>query len=196
MRLLFVLLLFFVYSIAYSQTYKRIPVTALMPSYTQAQEDSLALTIPASVRYVHIWNSTLLAIRIWNGSIFENIPASPQPPLTVFPFGYDIGSGGSVTQLTSKSTGVTLNKPCGRITMNSSAMLPNAEVAFTLTNSMISSSDMVMVAVQSIGTPGSYLVSVGAISNGSCSITVNNCSMSNLSQAVVLNFIVIKSAFN
>ena len=41
-----------------------------------------------------------------------------------------------------------------------------------------------------------YFVSVGAVANGSCSITVGNTSAGSLSQAIVLNFAVIKSVAN
>lgn len=107
-------------------------------------------------------------------------------------FGYASDAGGTITQQTSKSTGVTLNKLCGQITMNAAALAAGAEVAFTLTNNQIAATDVVVVNVQSVGTAGSYLVTVGAVANGSCSITVSNASAGSLSQALVLNFAVIK----
>jgi hypothetical protein len=110
--------------------------------------------------------------------------------------GYATGAGGTVTQATSKSTGVTLNKISGQITMNGAALAAAAEVAFTLTNSTIAATDVVIVNIQSVGTAGAYLVSVGAVANGSCSITVSNASAGSLSQAIVLNFAVIKSVSN
>jgi len=106
------------------------------------------------------------------------------------------GLGGTITQATNKTTGVTLNKQYGQITMNGAALAAAAEVAFTLTNSTIASTDVVLVNVQSVGTAGAYLVSVGAVANGSCSITVSNASAGSLSQAIVLNFVVIKSFNN
>lgn len=110
--------------------------------------------------------------------------------------GYATGAGGSVTQATNKTTAVTLNKIAGRITMNGAALAAGAEVAFTLTNSTIAATDVIIVNVQSVGTAGSYLVGVGAVGSGSCSITVSNASAGSLSQAVVLNFAVIKSVIN
>ena len=44
----------------------------------------------------------------------------------------------------------------------------------------------------SVGTAGAYFVTVGAVSNGSFAITVGNASAGSLSQAVVLNFVVVK----
>jgi hypothetical protein len=110
--------------------------------------------------------------------------------------GYATGAGGTVTQATSKTTGVTLNKIAGQITMNGAALAAAAEVAFTLTNSTIAATDVVVVCVQSVGTAGAYLVSVGAVAAGSCSITVSNASAGSLSQALVLNFVVIKGVNN
>ena len=110
--------------------------------------------------------------------------------------GYATGAGGTVTQATNKTTAVTLNKISGQITMNGAALAAAAEVAFTLTNSTIAATDVVIINVQSVGTAGAYLVSVGAVAAGSCSITVSNASAGSLSQAIILNFAVIKSVNN
>lgn len=110
--------------------------------------------------------------------------------------GYATGAGGTVTQATNKTTAVTLNKISGRITMNGAALAAGAEAAFTLNNSTIAATDVIIVNVQSVGTAGAYLVSVGAVAAGSCSITVSNASAGSLSQAIVLNFCVIKSSIN
>ncbi len=46
-------------------------------------------------------------------------------------------SGGAVTQLTSKATGVTVNAPSGAITTDDASLAGNAEVTFTVTNSSV-----------------------------------------------------------
>lgn len=108
--------------------------------------------------------------------------------------GYATGAGGVVTQLTNKSTAVTLNAICGTITMDAATLAHQTPVAFTLTNSAIAATDVVVVSVKSGGTAGAYLVSAGAVAAGSCSITLFNCQTSgNLSEAVVLSFAVIKA---
>jgi hypothetical protein len=108
--------------------------------------------------------------------------------------GYATGAGGVVTQATSKSTGVTLDKVCGTITMHNATLAHQTPVAFTLTNSAIEATDVVAVCVKSGGTAGAYLVSAGAVAAGSCSITLFNCQTAgNLSEAVVLQFAVIKA---
>jgi hypothetical protein len=107
--------------------------------------------------------------------------------------GYKAGSGGTVTQATNKTTAVTLNKINGEIVMNGAALADDATAAFTLTNSTIAATDVVIVNVASVGTAGAYQVTVGAVAAGSCSISVLNVSGGSLSQAIKLNFAVIKA---
>lgn len=105
-----------------------------------------------------------------------------------------MGNGGTVTQATSKSTGVTLNTYSGQITMNGAALAAGVEVGFTLTNSTIGAQDVVIVNVASGATADSYLVGVDSVAAGSCRIVVSNVSASSLSEAIVLNFVVIGGA--
>lgn len=107
--------------------------------------------------------------------------------------GYPAGLGGAVTQATSKSTGVTLNKPCGAITMHNASLTGDAEVSFTVTNSEVAATDVVLVSVKSGATTGKYLAFVTATAAGSFEITVSNVG-STAGEAVVLNFAVIKAA--
>jgi hypothetical protein len=108
--------------------------------------------------------------------------------------GYAAGAGGSVTQLTSKSTAVTLNKPAGQITMNGAALAAGAEVWFVVNNSAVAAGDVPVVAIQSVGTAGSYQVGVGAVAAGQFTVVLTNLSGGSLSQALVLNFVVIKGS--
>ena len=109
--------------------------------------------------------------------------------------GYATGAGGTVTQSTDKSTGVTLNKPCGRITMNAASLGANTKVSFALTNSFIAATEIVVVSLY--GAPisgGSYQVWVDFVDGGGvCTITLYNYSGGALAQAVPINFAVIKS---
>lgn len=108
--------------------------------------------------------------------------------------GYETGAGGAVTQLTSKSTAVTLNTMCGQITMANSALNTSTAVGFTLTNSNIATTDTVVVNIDSATTTStSYIAGVTAVGAGSCVITLFNLAGPILSDAVVLNFSVIKS---
>ena len=105
--------------------------------------------------------------------------------------GYSRAGQGSVTQLTSKATAVTLNKSAGQITMNNAALATVTNVTFTLNNSLISANDTVIVTVSSGGTSGAYNCWVSGLAAGSASITVRNISAGSLSEALVLNFALI-----
>lgn len=107
--------------------------------------------------------------------------------------GYGTGAGGTVTQATSKSTGVTLNTVCGDITMNNATLNAGNAVAFTLTNSAIAATDNVVCNHVSGGVnPGGYTITAQP-SAGSASIVVRNNTASNLGEALVIRFSVIKS---
>lgn len=107
--------------------------------------------------------------------------------------GYSTGAGGTVSQTTSKSTGVTLNTVSGQITMNNASLGGQSEVSFTLTNSSIAATDVVVVSIASGATANSYVVGVAATAVGSCVIQLGNVTLATvLTDAVVLNFVVIK----
>lgn len=111
--------------------------------------------------------------------------------------GYTTGAGGTVTQLTSKSTGVTLNTTTGQVVMNGAALAGATSVTFTLTNSSIGAYDVPVVAIASGATANDYLVSVGAVAAGSCAIALYNSTAStSRSDTVVLNFAIIKGSIN
>jgi hypothetical protein len=106
--------------------------------------------------------------------------------------GYTVSAGGTVTQLTNKSTGVTLNKSCGSITMHNAALAASTSVSFTLTNSKISANDCVTVWIKSGATANAYTLTVQAVAAGSCSIQLrNNQTSGSLSEAMVLGFMII-----
>ena len=107
--------------------------------------------------------------------------------------GYATGAGGTVTQGTNKSTAVTLNSLCGQITTNNASLAAAAEVSFVLNNSYISATDVIMVCIASGATAGAYNVQVDAVASGSCRISLSNLSGGSLGEALVLNFVVVKS---
>jgi hypothetical protein len=82
--------------------------------------------------------------------------------------GYATGAGGAVVQGTSRTTGVTLNKRCGTITMFSAAGSATA-ATFTVTNSTVSANDVIILN-QASGTNVYFLV-VTAVAAGSFNIT-------------------------
>ena len=106
--------------------------------------------------------------------------------------GYAAAAQGTVTQLTSKSTAVTLNKSAGVITMNNASLATATNATFTLNNSTISANDAVILTISGgQATPGSYNVFANALAAGSVSITLRNISGASLSEAIVINFAII-----
>jgi len=113
--------------------------------------------------------------------------------------GYNTGSSSTapstVTQATSKSTGVTINASVGQIVTTNAALAAAAEVAFVVTNSAISAYDVPVVAIASgAATAGTYLLSVATVAAGSFTIVITNASTGSLSEALTINFATIHVA--
>jgi hypothetical protein len=109
--------------------------------------------------------------------------------------GYDSG-GGSVAQTTSKSTAVTLNKPCGQITTSNAALAGGASVSFTLNNSFIAATDTVVANVQFASGGrgvGEYAVRVGNQAAGRCLFVIENKTAGTLGDAIIINFAIVSS---
>jgi hypothetical protein len=110
-------------------------------------------------------------------------------------FGYSAAGQGTVTQATDKSTGVTLNKSAGRITMNGAALAGSTAVSFTLTNSTISTNDVIIVCISGGATAAAYTTYISSLAAGSAVITLRNLTAStSLSEAVIINFSIIHGA--
>jgi hypothetical protein len=108
--------------------------------------------------------------------------------------GYATGAGGTVTQLTNKSTGVTLNKLCGQVTMNNAALAAAAIVEFTVTDSQVAATDTVNLVLASGAAAGTaYRYWISGIAAGSFKVTVENRSGGSLSEALVFAFAVLKA---
>jgi len=106
-------------------------------------------------------------------------------------FGYGTGRG-TVTQETNKNTGVTLNAPCGAVTMHNDALAADTTVSFTLTNSSITANDILLLNHISGGTAGAYVLNAQAAA-GSASVNVRNITAGSLSEAIVIGFAIIKT---
>ena len=107
--------------------------------------------------------------------------------------GYGTGSGGTVTQSTSKSTGVTLNKPTGLITMSNESLGANTNVSFVLTNSTIAFGDLVIVNILDNASLNSYQVCAENSRGGSVYILLRNTTGGALAEPVILSYAVIKA---
>ena len=128
--------------------------------------------------------------------------ATPIPAMTIDPvgtilavapagLGYGTGSGGTVTQATSKSTAVTLNKPTGQITTSNSALAAGTQTNFTFANSLIGASDSIILCMNYSTL---YSVRTATISAGNCVIVIKNEYSTSLSEPLIINFAIIKGA--
>ena len=109
--------------------------------------------------------------------------------------GYSSAAQGTVTQATSKATGVTLNKSAGQITMNNAALNAATNVAFVLTNSTITAKDVIIVNVAGgVASNETYNCWVSGHAAGSATIVLRNISGGSLSEAVVVNFAILHCA--
>jgi hypothetical protein len=109
--------------------------------------------------------------------------------------GYRSGAGGTVSQLTSKSTPVTLNTITGEITMDAAQLSGDSTVSFTLTNSAIANTDVIVINQVSDANIGFYSFN-GKCNAGNALISVHNLTNTNRSDAIVLRYAVIKGAIN
>jgi hypothetical protein len=103
--------------------------------------------------------------------------------------GYSAGAGGAVTQATSRTTGVTLNKMSGAITLFSAAGSTTA-ATFTVTNSAVAATDLVVINQKS-GTD-KYITKVTAVAAGSFNVTFFTTGGTTTEQPV-FSFAVIKA---
>ena len=108
------------------------------------------------------------------------------PAIGIGPIGF-----GTVTQGTSKSQGVTVNAKAGVVTMHNAALAANTAIQFTMTNSAISGTDVVVTNQGTGGTAGSYQAHCVDTGSGTAIFRVVNTSAGSLSEALTLNFVVI-----
>lgn len=112
------------------------------------------------------------------------------------PIGYahDQGVGGAVTQLTSKTTAVTLDKVCGVITTHNEAMGAQDTKSFQVNNVYSHIHDVVILNMQNGGTAGAYRFNARP-NDGHFHIDITRGpSGGSLSEALIINYAIIKSS--
>ena len=110
--------------------------------------------------------------------------------------GYATGAGGAVTQITSRTTGVTLSKTTGTITTDTSSLAAEAAAEFTVTNTAVAIGDVVVVSIQSGTNGGNTSVIVSTVAAGSFKLKVCNDNAAGGTAetgAIIINFAVIKA---
>lgn len=162
---------------------------------TSSASNGFELALSSNGVTGNIWLHENAALRFaTNNTERMTLDSSGNLTLSSGVFGYGAGAGGTVTQATSKSTSVTLNKPSGLITMNNAAMSAGTQVEFILTNSFIAVGDAVVVCIDSPGYGQLYSADAYFMGSGSCYIVVRNLSGTLRTDAVPLTFAVIKGS--
>lgn len=118
----------------------------------------------------------------------------PSTLISVGTLGYGAGSGGSVTQLTSKGTAVTLNKGSGAIQTHSSSIAANSQAQFVLNNSMIGSNDTMSFSWAGGADASAYMASMLVPAAGSCVISLRNLTAGALAESITIKFNLVKGS--
>lgn len=108
--------------------------------------------------------------------------------------GYGAGAGGTVTQTTSKSTEVVINRPCGSITMHNASLAANSAVVFILRNSIIVGTDNIKFSIAGTGTYAAYIADTSDIQPGLAVCFLRNLTAAPLAEAVYLRYTIIKGS--
>lgn len=105
--------------------------------------------------------------------------------------GYGAGSGGTVTQVTSKATAITLNNICGQITTHNAALAAGATVSFLFSNSTIAAGDIILL---NGSMAPSYEYKSGFTAAGQTTIFIKNITAGSLSDTLQISFAVFKNS--
>jgi hypothetical protein len=99
---------------------------------------------------------------------------------------------GAVTQITSASTAVVIDRAAGVITTVVQNIAAAGEVQFTVTNNKVKVTDVPVVAIRSGSTGGTTIASVTAVAAGSFQITLTNLHSGTAETGTLLiNFVVV-----
>jgi len=137
---------------------------------------------PKSIRFVVNSGATDAMVIDASGNLAITAPSGS--------LGYGTGAGGIVTQLTSRTTSVTLTKPTGQVTLFTAAPTVGAWLSFNIVNSLVTVNDTVVVSVT--GASNTY---VATTSVGAGAIFVSFTSINGTaSDTPKINFAIIKGA--
>lgn len=111
--------------------------------------------------------------------------------------GYTTATNGTVTQITSLVTGVTVSKHTGVITTFAATLVAGADATFTVTNTAVFATDVVLCCTKSYGgtADGIPVCNVVAVAAGSFDINIRNTGAVTLDALITINFMVLHTNF-
>jgi hypothetical protein len=188
----------FINSSAANNAAARVSVATGLANVYELMEVNNATGTPNAVLSVGLGVTGGLSINTGAGNIALNAAANvtvsgpllATTSIASIGYGTGTGAGSTVTQLTSRTTGVTLNLPTGGITLFSAAGSTTA-TTFTVTNSTVAAVDVIKV-VQKSGT-NLYEIFVTAVAAGSFNITFLTTG-GTATDAPVFEFVLIKGS--
>jgi hypothetical protein len=162
--------------------------------------ESTTLATSAAAAGCNLNGSTLAADGTDTNININITPKGTGQTLSSGKMGYPTGTGGTVTQVTSRTTGVTLNKITGEIVLFAVGIAGHEADEFVLTNSTIEANDVIMLCIKNggslaAGTRKYYVTQVNTVAAGSCTISVGNLDNGAIaSESPTLQFVVLKGA--
>lgn len=170
-------------------------------TFTPASVEATTFTTSNATTGLTLTNNTLSADGTDTNINISIVPKGTGALLSSGKIGYSSGTGGAVTQLTSRTTGVTLNKITGEITLFAGSIGGHDADEFTLTNSTIEANDVIMLCIKSgaaAGTRKYYQLHAVEVSAGSCVISVGNIDNTTIpvagTESPIIQFVVLKGA--
>jgi hypothetical protein len=166
------------------------------PVYLSTTAGGFTVTAPTAVNartqivgYVQVKSATV-------GQIAWDIqPSSRLGTQDLNGVGFATGAGGAVTQITNSSTGVTLSTLTGQITTVALTTAAGAEEKFTVTNTLVAATDVIVLSTTYNGAGGPVFLSAQNVTAGAFDLCITNSHASAALNAVmVINFVVIKGA--
>ena len=145
-------------------------------------------------------NETIAGIKTFSSSPIVPTPTTTGNVITMdniiqktaVGIGYGTGSGGTVTQLTSKSTEVTLNKPTGTIITHPEGVIYGQIVYFNVNNSLVTDDDSIAIQTKYNDSKGLKYTVSAILANGAFVVRLTNISGITLSENVVITYTIIK----
>lgn len=172
------------------------------PAWTLSVSDATACVLELEERDVNkssfiVQDADILAVRRNSIGAGNSLAIDAASNVTVNTntgaLGYGAGAGGTVTQATSKTTTVTLNRPTGQITMNAALLAAGASVVFVVNNSLVTTSDLILVNAAG---NANYRVECVFATTAQFAIRVTNTTAGGISEALVINFAIIRGAIS